>query len=68
MLRKDYREILKQQQQRMEQFFQQFYQNQQPLISAPDDTIPSKQQPKEKVKPENQNYNRSKKTEKIITV
>lgn len=68
LLRKDYREILKQQQQRMEQFFRQLHQNRQPLIPAPDDTIPQKQLPKEKVKPENQNSNRIKKTEKIITV
>jgi len=65
----DFRKILKQQQQRMDQFFHQLYFDQDSLIISPNDTITRKEvHPKGKINPEKQNYIHSKKTDKTIRV
>jgi hypothetical protein len=66
---RDFREMIKQQQQRMEQFYKQLYFDSDSLKITPGDTIPSrKTTPKGNADSEKQNYLQSKKTDKTISV
>lgn len=65
---RDYREMLKKQHKMMDQFLRQLYQNNEPLIPAPNDSIPLKVQPKGKFKFKNQNYPQGRKSDKTIII
>jgi len=65
----DFREMIKQQQQRMDQFYKQLYFNNDSLIITPNDTIPFREDPqKGNDNSEKQNYLQSKKNDKTISI
>lgn len=66
--KRDYREILKQQQQLMDQFLKQMYPKGDPRLSPPNDSIPLKIKPQDNFKPEKQDYLQGRRSDKAIII